>query len=178
MEGNLGQIFVGITGEDEQFDLPFAVGFIRLFFQKGIWVDYFFTGMTTDVQALNAPLLNVSNLDINFSDAFNSCQVGDLAVRLDVRPSARSSQSAQSLSQFRTIADTLFFPSTTDLAVLTLFTTDQGESTAADREPEGEFEEFAAPLTGFASIESVFGRNSSVGVVPQVFRQAAGLRFN
>jgi len=74
LEGDLGSIWAGITGEDPAFDLPFAVGLIRLFFQNGIWVDDFFTGLAFTIPAMNSPLLGISNMDITFFAGFDEIE--------------------------------------------------------------------------------------------------------
>lgn len=66
LEGDLGAIVGGFTGQTLPFDLPFAVGFIPMLAQNGVWMEDAFIGVAATIPARNSPLLNISNMDITF----------------------------------------------------------------------------------------------------------------
>ena len=63
-EGDVGAIAAGLTGNYQNFDLPFAVGFVPLFTQNGIWLNDAVTGGAYTIPARNSPMFNISNMDI------------------------------------------------------------------------------------------------------------------
>ncbi|GIX00925.1 MAG: hypothetical protein KatS3mg111_4257 [Pirellulaceae bacterium] len=77
-EGDLGQIWGGLQGTYAPFDLPFAVGFLPLFYQNGIWAADNVIGAAVSIPSRNSPRLLWSNYDVTFfwatdqvdSDAF------------------------------------------------------------------------------------------------------------
>ena len=74
-EGDLGSIAAGISGSYVSFDLPFAVGFMPMIFQNGIWLNDAFTGAAFTITAKNSPMFDISNMDITFfaaNDQINS----------------------------------------------------------------------------------------------------------
>jgi hypothetical protein len=65
-EGDLGALVTGFSGNPTSWDLPFAVGFMPLLFQNGVWVEDAFTGVAATIQAKNSRRLNISNYDVTF----------------------------------------------------------------------------------------------------------------
>ena len=66
IEGDLGAIAGGATGQTLPFDLPFAAGIIPLVFQNGIWLEDEILGFAVTIPARNSPRLDISNMDITF----------------------------------------------------------------------------------------------------------------
>ena len=71
LEGDLGAIVGGLVGETLPFDLPFAVGFMPLLVQNGIWLEDAILGAAVTVPARNSPSLHISNMDITFFAAYD-----------------------------------------------------------------------------------------------------------
>ena len=71
LEGDVGALYGGFTGQSAPFDLPFAVGFMPLLFQNGVWVEDAFVGIAATLPARNSPTLDISNLDITAFAAFD-----------------------------------------------------------------------------------------------------------
>lgn len=65
-EGDLGAIVGGFTGETLPFDLPFAIGFMPLVVQNGIWFDDAVIGVAATIPARNSSRFDISNMDITF----------------------------------------------------------------------------------------------------------------
>lgn len=70
-EGEVGPILAGFTNRDNRIDLPFAVGFMPLLFQNGIWVEDAFTGAAVTIPSRNVPSLDISNMDTTFFFGFD-----------------------------------------------------------------------------------------------------------
>lgn len=71
LEGDVGALYGGFTGQSAPFDLPFAIGFMPLLFQNGIWVEDAFVGLAATLPARNSPALDISNMDITAFVAFD-----------------------------------------------------------------------------------------------------------
>ncbi|MEM7454657.1 MAG: hypothetical protein AAF456_09935 [Planctomycetota bacterium] len=71
LEGDLGAITGGFTGETLPFDLPFAVGVMPLLVQNGIWLEDAFLGAAFTIPARNSPRLDISNMDFTFFAGFD-----------------------------------------------------------------------------------------------------------
>jgi len=65
-EGDFGAIASGLSDEYSGVDLPFAVGFMPLLFQNGVWLDDAFHGLAFTVPAINSRVFDISNMDITF----------------------------------------------------------------------------------------------------------------
>lgn len=65
-EGDVGAITTGLTGEEQDFDLPIAFGLTPFFFQNGIWVDEAVIGGAASIVAKNSAMLTISNMDFTF----------------------------------------------------------------------------------------------------------------
>ena len=70
-EGDMGAIAQGVSGEFNTLDLPFAVGFMPLLLQNGVWLEDALVGAAVTVPALNSPELDVSNADFTAFVAFD-----------------------------------------------------------------------------------------------------------
>ena len=70
-EGDVGQIYSGLSGTDTRFDLPFTVGLIPMIFQNGIWVEDAFWGGAFTIPARNSPWAGISNMDVTFFAGFD-----------------------------------------------------------------------------------------------------------
>jgi hypothetical protein len=70
-EGDLGQIYNGLSGDYTKFDLPFTIGLIPMIFQNGIWVEDAFTGAAFTIPAKNSPWAGISNMDLTFFAGFD-----------------------------------------------------------------------------------------------------------
>lgn len=70
-EGDLGNIFSGLTDRYSSFDLPFAAGLMPLIFQNGVWVDDAITGFAFAIPARNSPIFGISNMDLSFFAGFD-----------------------------------------------------------------------------------------------------------
>ncbi|RMF41355.1 MAG: hypothetical protein D6753_09755 [Planctomycetota bacterium] len=74
-EGDVGQIWGGLTGTYAPFDLPISFGFLPLFYQNGIWAADNVIGAAVALPSRNSPSLLWSNYDITFfwaADQLNS----------------------------------------------------------------------------------------------------------
>ncbi|MEM9044363.1 MAG: hypothetical protein AAGC81_06690 [Pseudomonadota bacterium] len=72
LEGDLGAIFAGLTGEYNKRDIPFAVGRVPLFLQNGVWFDDQFLGIAvTPLVAQNSATLDITNYDLTFFAGFD-----------------------------------------------------------------------------------------------------------
>ncbi|MFN7966845.1 MAG: hypothetical protein U0V87_14275 [Acidobacteriota bacterium] len=65
-EGELGAMLQGWRDKPSKFDLPFAVGFMPLLLQNGVWLEDAFTGLAFTIPARNSRKLDISNADITF----------------------------------------------------------------------------------------------------------------
>lgn len=65
-EGDLGALWGGVRGKDSPFDMPFAVGYIPLFFQNGIWVEDAMLGAAVTIPAKNSATFDWANFDVTF----------------------------------------------------------------------------------------------------------------
>jgi hypothetical protein len=65
-EGDIGAIQSGLTDQWASYDLPFAIGFMPLLFQNGIWVEDAFIGGAFAIPAKNSPKFDISNMDVTF----------------------------------------------------------------------------------------------------------------
>jgi hypothetical protein len=54
----------GLTGEYNQIDVPFAVGFMPLLLQNGIWLEDAAIGAAVTLPSQNSPALDISNFDV------------------------------------------------------------------------------------------------------------------
>ena len=70
-EGELGPIVAGVTDRPNRIDLPFAVGFMPLVYQNGIWVEDAFTGVAATIPSRNSRCLDISNMDTTFLFGFD-----------------------------------------------------------------------------------------------------------
>ena len=70
-EGDLGALVGGATGRYAPFTLPFAVGFVPLLFQNGIWMEDNFLGAAVTIPARNNPTLQWANFDWTFFTAID-----------------------------------------------------------------------------------------------------------
>jgi len=70
-EGDLGSITAGLTNKYQNYDLPFSVGLVPLFFQNGIWVNSALVGGAASITGRNSAALNISNMDVTFFSGFD-----------------------------------------------------------------------------------------------------------
>jgi hypothetical protein len=66
-EGDLEQMFAGLSGRPARFSLPFAAGLVPIATQNGIWIEDAFTGVATGITARNSGrsrLIDISNFDV------------------------------------------------------------------------------------------------------------------
>ncbi|HUF77842.1 MAG TPA: hypothetical protein VMR44_02880 [Thermoanaerobaculia bacterium] len=70
-EGEVGPIFRGMSGRENQIDLPFAVGLFPLFTQNGVWTEDAVTGGAFTIPAFSSNALGASNIDLTFFAAFD-----------------------------------------------------------------------------------------------------------
>jgi len=63
-EGDVGPIMQGLTGEYNQIDLPFAVGFTPLLLQNGIWLEDAAIGGAITLPSRHSSALDISNMDV------------------------------------------------------------------------------------------------------------------
>lgn len=71
LEGDLGAIFGGATGQPSPKEIPFAIGLVPLIFQNGIWIEDAVTGIATAIPAQHSAALNWSNFDATFFAIFD-----------------------------------------------------------------------------------------------------------
>ena len=71
LEGDLGAIVGGLTGQTLPFDLPFAVGVMPLLVQNGVWLDDAITGVAVTLPARNSARFDISNMDLTFFAGFD-----------------------------------------------------------------------------------------------------------
>ena len=65
-EGDMGAIVGGLVDQNLPFDAPFAIGFMPLLFQNGVWMEDAIVGVAATIPARNSPLLDISNMDLTF----------------------------------------------------------------------------------------------------------------
>ena len=70
-EGDFGAISNGWSGSSSSFDLPFAVGKMRLQMQNGVWLDDALTGIAFTIPSRHSTALDVSNFDITVFAGLN-----------------------------------------------------------------------------------------------------------
>ena len=75
-EGDIGAMISGATGEYSGKDIPFAVGFMPILFQNGIWVDDNFHGAAVTIPSLNSKDLDISNMDITLFTGWEEVNTG------------------------------------------------------------------------------------------------------
>ena len=84
-EGDFGPIFAGMSGHENNLDLPFSFGLVPMFTQNGIWVEDAFTGFAiTPFSARNSPGLGISNFDITFYAGFDRVSTPAVVDQTDV----------------------------------------------------------------------------------------------
>ncbi|MCU0954318.1 MAG: hypothetical protein MUC37_06825 [Hyphomicrobium sp.] len=71
LEGDLGALMTGFTGQEQSYDLPFTFGLFPLFLQNGIWANDAILGGAFSLPAKNSAALGLSNFDITFFAAFD-----------------------------------------------------------------------------------------------------------
>jgi len=71
LEGDLGSLYSGFSGQEAGFDLPFTVGLFPLFLQNGIWANDAILGGAVSLPAKNSAALGLSNFDVTFFAAFD-----------------------------------------------------------------------------------------------------------
>jgi hypothetical protein len=81
MEGDLARIASGLTGANNQADIPFAVGLTPLLFQNGIWMNDAIAGGAVTIPARNSAALGISNMDVTFFGGYH--QVNTAAIPND-----------------------------------------------------------------------------------------------
>ena len=85
-EGDIGAIQSGLTDQWASYDLPFAIGFMPLLFQNGIWVEDAFIGGAFAIPAKNSPKFDISNMDVTFfagADKVTSAAIKNAAGQLE-----------------------------------------------------------------------------------------------
>jgi hypothetical protein len=70
-EGDMGRIAESLTGEYNNYDVPFAVGKVPFVAQNGLWMEDAIIGGAVAIPALNSPALDISNMDITFFAGFD-----------------------------------------------------------------------------------------------------------
>ncbi|MSP81958.1 MAG: hypothetical protein EXQ94_03240 [Alphaproteobacteria bacterium] len=63
-EGDVGPIAQGLSGEYNAIELPFAVGFVPLLMQNGIWYEDAAVGGAFTIPFRNSATFDISNMDI------------------------------------------------------------------------------------------------------------------
>jgi hypothetical protein len=64
LEGDVGPITQGLSGEYNDIELPFAVGFVPLLMQNGVWYEDAAVGGAFTIPFRHSPTLDISNMDI------------------------------------------------------------------------------------------------------------------
>ena len=75
-EGDVGPIMMGLTGEENLIDLPFAAGFMPLLFQNGVWYEDAAIGGAFTIPSRNSAALDISNMDVTFFGMFDEIDSG------------------------------------------------------------------------------------------------------
>ncbi|MEX2649484.1 MAG: hypothetical protein WD673_10770 [Alphaproteobacteria bacterium] len=75
-EGDVGPIAMGLTGEENNIDLPFAAGFMPMLLQNGIWLEDAAIGGAFTIPFRNSPALDISNMDITAFAFFDEVDSG------------------------------------------------------------------------------------------------------
>lgn len=70
-EGEIGPLWAGITGRDNQIDLPFTLGLIPMLTQNGVWLNDAFLGFAFAIPAKTSARLDISNFDLTFFAGFD-----------------------------------------------------------------------------------------------------------
>jgi hypothetical protein len=72
LEGDVGSLWSGFSGNESSFDLPFTVGLFPLFLQNGIWANDAILGGAVSLTAKNSAALGLANFDVTFFTAFDN----------------------------------------------------------------------------------------------------------
>jgi len=80
-EGDLGAMLQGLTGHYNHLDLPFAVGFVPLLFQNGVWMDDAVIGGAFTIPAMNSRIFDISNFDVTVFAGFDKVSNRAIPVR-------------------------------------------------------------------------------------------------
>jgi len=76
-EGDMGALAMGASSKESRFDLPFAVGFMPLLTQNGVWLEDAFVGAAFGVlSARNSRALDISNFDVTLFAGFDELTTG------------------------------------------------------------------------------------------------------
>ena len=70
-EGDIGQIYAGLSGTNAQFDLPVAFGLTPMITQNGVWMEDAFVGGAITLTAKNSPKLDITNMDFTLFGGFD-----------------------------------------------------------------------------------------------------------
>ena len=70
-EGDLGQIYGGLSGQYAPIDLPVTAGLVPLLFQNGVWALDAIVGGAVTIPAQNSPVLDWSNYDVTLFAGFD-----------------------------------------------------------------------------------------------------------
>ena len=77
-EGDLGQIYGGLSGQYAPIDLPVTAGLVPLLFQNGVGALDAIVGGAMTIPAQNSPMLDWSNYDVTFFAGFDRVTTGAL----------------------------------------------------------------------------------------------------
>ena len=70
-EGDVGQIYGGLTNIDAPFDLPIAFGLMPYLTQNGVWIEDAFIGGAVTLSAKSSPRFDITNMDITLFGGFD-----------------------------------------------------------------------------------------------------------
>ena len=70
-EGDIGQIYAGLSDTNAKFDWPIALGLMPFLTQNGVWIEDAFIGGATTLTAKNSPMLDITNMDFTVFGGFD-----------------------------------------------------------------------------------------------------------
>ncbi len=70
-EGDVGQIYGGLSDIDAPFDLPIAFGLMPYLTQNGVWIEDAFVGGAVSLAAKSSPKFDITNMDFTLFGGFD-----------------------------------------------------------------------------------------------------------
>ncbi|PPR65064.1 MAG: hypothetical protein CFH10_00036 [Alphaproteobacteria bacterium MarineAlpha4_Bin2] len=70
-EGDVGQIYAGLSDTQAKFDLPIALGLMPYLTQNGVWIEDAFVGGAATLAAKSSPKFDITNMDVTLFGGFD-----------------------------------------------------------------------------------------------------------
>ena len=83
-EGDVGQIYGGLSDVDAPFDLPIAFGLMPYLTQNGVWIEDAFVGGAISLAAKSSPKFDITNMDFTLFGGFDKVTTPPLSMLMVV----------------------------------------------------------------------------------------------